>query len=130
MIRNTKKALRCLDYSGLGDGNTCSDLDGIIEIKNTYLILIEFKEEGNELPTGQRLLLERLCDSWIQSNSKKKSVVLFATHRPDLFGAIPMRECEVQKIYKDGKWIKYTNNLLDTIHSIGKAWKITKLIKQ
>ena len=41
-----------------------SDIDAVLEFDNEILILIEVKYKFKKIPTGQRLLLERLCNSW------------------------------------------------------------------
>ena len=77
LIRNRNKVKQVIDFTGVQNGNMHpSDIDAVLEFDNEVLILIEVKYKFNSIPTGQRLLLERLCDSWHTS----KSLVLKVEH--------------------------------------------------
>ena len=41
-----------------------SDIDAVLEFDNDILILMEVKKQGIEIPVGQKLLLERISQSW------------------------------------------------------------------
>ena len=67
LIRNADKVSRAIDFNGLNRSSTmakdsvyCSDIDGIMEFSDKYLIIFEIKEKGQILKTGQRLLMERI----------------------------------------------------------------------
>ena len=76
LIRNSNQVKQGLDFTGVENGKIHpSDIDAVLEFDNEALILMEVKREGSKLPTGQRLLLERVADSW----HTKKSIVLFKT---------------------------------------------------
>ena len=54
---------RC-GFSGMRWGSiTPTDIDAFLDFGNRFFVLIESKHEGAELPDGQRLALERLCDA-------------------------------------------------------------------
>ena len=56
---------KTIDFTGVQNGRIHpSDIDAVLEFDNEALILIEVKRENNDIPTGQRLLLERICNSW------------------------------------------------------------------
>ena len=61
LIRNRNKVKQVIDFTGVQNGNMHpSDIDAVLEFDNEVLILIEVKYKFNSIPTGQRLLLERL----------------------------------------------------------------------
>ena len=65
LIRNSKQVKQVIDFTGIQNGKIHpSDIDAVLEFNNDALILIEVKRKGNRIPTGQRLLLERISDSW------------------------------------------------------------------
>jgi hypothetical protein len=67
------------DFSGLRIGNiTPTDVDALIEYHDLYFILAETKLEGVEIPFGQRLALERTCDTLERGG--KPSIVFITTH--------------------------------------------------
>jgi hypothetical protein len=125
LIRNSNQTKQGLDFTGLQNGKIHpSDIDAVLEFDNEVLILIEVKREGSLIPTGQRLLLERMCDSWHTG----KSIVLFATHnfkQDDL--DIPIEECTVKAAYYDKKWVKANESLIGLLNRIGAKWNINKL---
>jgi len=51
------------DFTGLRYGNiTPTDVDALIEYKDKCYIFIEAKTTGVNMPFGQKMALERLCD--------------------------------------------------------------------
>ena len=126
LIRNSKQVKQSIDFSGIENGKIHpSDIDAVLEFDNEVLILIEVKRKGNIIPTGQRLLLERICDSW----HTKKSIVLKVTHNfnnDDL--DIPLRLCTLEKYYYNKK-LDYKNKpLKEVLIDIGKNCNIKKII--
>ena len=135
LIRNLDKTARSIDFSGINGSDSmakgrkkvyCSDLDGIMEFNNKFLILFEVKEHGMILPMGQKLLLERLVDAWLLKPGAK-AVAIYATHEPELYGAIPIEDCQVQLAYAGNHWANKGGSLLDAIINIGEVWDIKKL---
>lgn len=126
LIRNSKQVKQSIDFSGIENGKIHpSDIDAVLEFDNEVLILIEVKRQGNIIPTGQRLLLERICDSW----HTKKSIVLKVTHNfnnDDL--DIPLRLCNLEKYYYNKKWDYKNKPLKEVLIDIGKNWNIKKMI--
>jgi len=126
LIRNSNQTKQGLDFTGIENGKIHpTDIDALLEFDNEVLILMEVKRVGNEIPTGQRLALERICDSW----HTDKCVVLFVTHnfKEDLID-IPLAECNVQKTYYKNKWIiNKPTPLIDALNKIGDSWNVSKL---
>tara|TARA_B100001063_G_C16538632_1_gene440110 strand:+ start:107 stop:496 length:390 start_codon:yes stop_codon:yes gene_type:complete len=126
LIRNSKQVKQSIDFSGIENGKIHpSDIDAVLEFDNEVLILIEVKRQGNIIPTGQRLLLERICDSW----HTEKSIVLKVIHNfnnDDL--DIPLRLCNLEKYYYNKKWDYKSKPLKEVLIEIGKSWDIKKMI--
>ena len=124
LIRNVNQVTQALDFKNVEFGKIHpSDIDSVIEIDNKYLILIEVKKQGNEIPIGQRLLLERLADRW-----GKYSIVLKLDHNTNE-NPIPLESCILKKYYLDKEWKlpKHELNALETIKTISNKWNINKL---
>lgn len=101
MILNNEKFKRPIYFEGLTIGNkTGSDVDYLYEDKGHFLIA-ELKEEGKELPTGQRLLIENL----VTKNTYPFSVGLVLWHEPEL-NKIYIKDCDIHKMFVNGSWIQ------------------------
>jgi len=126
LIRNSNQTKQGLDFTGIENGKIHpSDIDAVLEFNNEALILIEVKRVNNNIPTGQRLLLERICNSW----HTEKSVVLFVTHdfKQDEKD-IPLNECKVELCFYKNKWIKVNKtDLKIVLNKLGNNWSINKL---
>mgnify|MGYP003635906491 FL=1 len=129
IIRNDKQIKQGIDFTGVQNGNIHpTDIDAVLEFNNEALILIEAKRVGNEISTGQRLVLERICDSW----HTRKSIALFVTHTiEDTSELIRLDECKVYKYYHNHKWHSSVDNtdFKTILNNIGKSWDIEKLKK-
>lgn len=80
-IRN-KNHVPTKDYSGLQYGKiTPTDIDGFMDFGNKTFIFIELKHGNGEIPFGQKLALERLCDAC--GTEERTSAVLVARYRRD-----------------------------------------------
>lgn len=127
LIRNSNQTKQGLDFTGVENGRIHpTDIDAVLEFDNEVLILIEVKRIHNDIPTGQRLVLERICDSW----RTNRSLVLFVTHNfKNEKIDIPLSKCKVEKIYYKGEWkpMEEDNSFIDTLNRIGKKWDIKKL---
>lgn len=125
LIRNSSQVKQAIDFTGVENGKIHpSDIDAVLEFNNEALILIEVKRINNDIPTGQRLLLERICDSW----HTKKSIVLKVTHDfKDDGSDIPLSICEVETCYYMGKWHTKKAPLKEALNDLGVSWGITKL---
>ncbi len=122
LIRNSNQTKQGLDFTGVQNGKIHpSDIDAVFEFDNEVLILIEVKKVGNNIPTGQRLLLERLCDSWHTG----KSVVLQVEHSQDK-GKIPLHKCKVTAVYFRGQWTEVYRPLIPQLNRIGKYFNEPK----
>lgn len=105
VIRDRAAAAQIRNFSGLRWGNiTPTDIDGLIEYQNRLFVFIEAKYMGANLPHGQRLALERLCDA--VSNSGKMAVVFIASHETPPDEDIDFTKITVIEYRYRGKWVK------------------------
>lgn len=101
-IYNRDRARQLIDFSGMKFGNiTPTDIDGLIEYKNKYFIIIELKHKDNEMPFGQKLALERMCDVL---SMKKTTIVLLGTHDVPVSIDIDCAKVIVKEYYFNKKW--------------------------
>ena len=127
LIRNSKQVRQTIDFTGVQSGKIHpTDIDVVLEFNNEVLILMEVKRKGNTIPTGQRLVLERISNSW----HTNKSVVFYVTHDfKNDEKDIPLHKCNVESIYLNKKWkpVKQDINLIDCLKGFKKLWDIKKL---
>jgi hypothetical protein len=102
VIHNRERAQQIKDFHGLRFGKiTPTDIDAFIEWKDKLYIIVECKLIGYDMPFGQRLALERMCDSL----AKDKPSILFMPHHncpkeEDIdFSTLPVKD-----YYFVGKW--------------------------
>ena len=99
-IYNVKRAGQLRDFSGLRFGTiTPTDIDGFIDFRNKLHIYIEAKYEDTELPYGQRLALQRICD-----NCKIPCAVIIVSHKHPANETIDFANTEVTEYRWEGKW--------------------------
>ncbi len=127
LIRNSNQVKQTIDFTGIESGKIHpTDIDVVLEFDNEVLILMEVKRKGNKIPTGQRLVLERIANSW----HTDKVVVLYVTHNfKNDNKDIPLKECNVESVYLGRVWkeSKRQISLVDTIKGFSKLWNINKL---
>ena len=98
-IEHRDCASQIRDFTGLLFGNiTPTDIDALIEYKNKAFIFIEAKYMDAKMPYGQRLALERLCNSL-----DKPSMLLVTEHYTK--GDIDFANSTVREYYYKGKWL-------------------------
>ena len=126
LIRNTKQVRQTIDFTGIESGKIHpTDIDVVLEFDNEVLILMEVKRKGNAIPIGQRLVLERIANSW----HTNKVVVLYVTHNfKNDNKDIPLSECNVDSIYINKEWkdAKQEINLKNTLKGFSEKWNIKK----
>lgn len=133
LINDSNKVVQAIDFSGVQNKNMHpSDIDAVLEFDNKLLILMEIKIKGKELPTGQKLMLQRICDAWHKKDKKntgkkRKGVILKVEHNHYNSNTdIPLRNCVVTEIYFQGQWFKRKQKLITCLNDIGKYYKIDK----
>ena len=105
-IQDRAQALRINDFSSLRFKNiTPTDLDGFIDFKNKKFVLIETKYKDALLPFGQKLALERLCDS-----SKKDTILMIGTYVSEI-GDIDIGGCMLREYRYKRAWKEYPEKI-------------------
>ena len=129
LIRNRNQAKQGIDFTGIQNGKIHpTDIDAVLEFDNKTLILIEVKKSNNDLPTGQKLVLERICDNWTNKEQDRRGIALYVTHNfNDDTKDIPLVDCMVERYYLNGSWYTIKYSLKDTLNRLGKNWNIKKL---
>ena len=127
LIKNRNKVKQVIDFTGVQNGKLHpSDIDGVLEFDNKILILIEVKRRFKPIPTGQRLLLERICDSW---HDEEKSIVLKVEHEfDDDTMDIPLLQCKVTRVYFKKHWVTLPEPRLfvNYVNQLGVEWDCKK----
>ena len=123
LIRDRKQTTQGIDFQGVQKGKIHpSDVDAVLEFDNRALILMEVKRKGNDIPTGQRLLLERIADRW------EIGIVLKVEH--ECYNTaidIPLQDCVVTAMYYKGEWLPFRGGLKQTLNKVGERFSISKL---
>lgn len=121
MIYNLKKLSRPIDFTGLELTNLIhpTDIDLVLEFKNKYLLIAEFKEEGKGLPMGQKLVIERICNAWGVG-----SVGVFVQHKDT--EVIQVLESTTHSCYYNGSWYTRKENFVEFTKSLLNYWGVNK----
>ena len=106
-INNPKKMSQLIDFRGcsVGSGLYPTDIDGLIEYKDSEYILFEVKFAGKPVPIGQRLAIQRMIDDFTKVG--KYAVAFVCDHTvKDPDKPIIMARCKVREIYygKEKQW--------------------------
>lgn len=105
-IQNRDRAKQLISFKGmeLGERMWPTDFDALIEWKNRAWVLFEVKHGRKEVPTGQRLALERFVfDAW---KGGKRAIAAVVEHwvddpRDDMI----LADCNVRRIYVSGEFV-------------------------
>lgn len=106
MIKHQGYADKVVNFNSLQFGNISpTDIDGFIEYHDKTYIFIETKYNKAQMPRGQELALERLCDA-IQSETKN-AFVFFTSHQDEGVNVeIDIGNSMVVKYRFKGEWKK------------------------
>ena len=113
-IINPGRMKQLVDFKGLGvDGYIYpTDIDGLIEYKDSEYIIFEVKLSGAEVPMGQRLALQSMVDDFTKVG--KQAVALICEHTVgDSDKHLVAAWCKVREIYygEEKKWRAPTNEI-------------------
>lgn len=103
-INNPRRAKQLIDFAGLAvDGYIYpTDIDGLIEYKDSEYILFEVKHGDTEVPFGQKLALQRMVDDFTKIG--KQAVVFICEHTVhDADKPVIAAWCRVREIYYGGE---------------------------
>lgn len=124
LIRNIGQVKQAINFSGLEYAAIHpSDIDAVIEIDDRYIILMEVKRQGNTIPVGQRLLLERIADKF-----EYGWVLYIEHHNYNSDEAIDLMNAVVAQVYFRKKWYDTKNeSTKEYIRKLADRFHINKL---
>lgn len=104
-IKNPKRMKQLINFGGLELDNERmypTDIDGLIEYRNSEYIILEVKHENARVPYGQRLALQRMVDDFTKAG--KRAVAIVCEHQEnDTNKAIDAAACTVREMYYGGE---------------------------
>ena len=108
VIYNKDRARQLRDFSGLRYGNiTPTDIDGLIEYKDIAYVIFETKFGNAEVPRGQMIALERLCDDL---QNYKHTIVIISSHNHPVTEEIDLANSIVTQYRWRKKWVDMRDN--------------------
>lgn len=124
-FHNREIAKQLIDFSGLKiDGYIYpTDIDGIIEYKDSLYIIFEIKFKNSLVPTGQKIALERMVKDFKKAG--KEAIVFVCNHYTvNIDKDVKAELCPVREFYYSGflDWKPIVNKTL----CLGNAIKIFK----
>lgn len=125
-VRDVVKYTQLKDYTKMCYGTiTPTDIDGSMDFGPNVFVFLELKHEGKDLPRGQELHLERLCDALYRGGNHSLAVV--ATHGCGSTEMIPVHECSVERFRYMLEWNRpgracTCKELVDRFHARTKEW--------
>ena len=124
VIHNRSRLNQQILFEGLEYGKlSYTDLDFIQERKGKLLICGDVKVRGIELPLGQRLLIQRLCDKWSIDGSPAYGVV--SEHDVSPNQDVILSQTNIREVYHNGKWEHVVGKtFLDLNKAINKKYKL------
>tara|TARA_R100000655_G_scaffold64910_1_gene103414 strand:- start:4845 stop:5237 length:393 start_codon:yes stop_codon:yes gene_type:complete len=127
LIKNPQRIKQVIDFTGVQNGKIHpSDIDAVLEFDSKYLLLFELKKVGNKVPIGQRMMLERIIDSWEKSGNIGS--IVYCEHDTMSHETIMFKDCKIIGLYNRGQYKEYNNDLTDFLWQFGIKYNIDKLI--
>lgn len=113
-IRNPQRAKQLIDFRGLSldDSIYPTDIDGLIEYRDSEYIIFEIKYDNANVPRGQRIALERMVSDLTKAG--KQAVVFICEHHvKDKERPVIAANCDVREMYYGykGVWEKPINKM-------------------
>lgn len=106
-IKEPQYAKQLIDFSGLklDDDVYPTDIDALIEYKDSKYLIFEIKYKRKQIPKGQRLALQRMADDFFKAG--KEAIVIICEHNiKDTSQPVVAADCRVREIYHDAGWWK------------------------
>ena len=121
-----------IDFKGLEvDGYIYpTDIDGLIEYKDSEYILFEVKYGSAEVPLGQKLAIQRLVDDFTKVGKQAVAFVCEHTVR-DANKPVVAAWCKVREIYygKEKQW-RAPDNEITVREAVDSFQRYSKLVMQ
>ena len=113
-IKNKARLLQPVDFEGLRSGvMLASDIDAVMEYGDRLFIFVELKRPGTGMPTGQRIMYERMSRAISESPKREAYTILAENNEDDTEKAVDLAHCNVTAFF-DGtqkKWLTPTHNI-------------------
>lgn len=128
LIKYRKRFNQPIVFNGLQDGVISpTDIDFCFEVDNKFLLIGECKVDGKSLTLGQRLVIERIVNSWKNSGRDKLAIGYFVTHNINAADDIVLADTNVKSVYFDGQWRAKNIKFKESIQILSDKWNINKL---
>lgn len=113
-IHNGNKMRQLIDFKNLEiDGYMYpTDIDGLIEYKDSEYIIFEVKYKGSAVPQGQKLALKRMIDDFTIAG--KRALAIICEHSvKDASTPIVASRCKVREMYSSDSdcWVSPKNTV-------------------
>lgn len=113
-------------FDGLQDGLVSpTDIDFCFEVGNKFLLIGDCKKDDAPFPLGQRLVIERIVDTW--RATRKISLGVIATHSTSPEQSVVLANTVVTKVYYNGEWKDTFMVFDDFVKRIAERFDIDKL---
>jgi hypothetical protein len=132
LINNIKYLKQVPDFTGCQNGNMHpTDIDALLEFDDKYLILFEAKHTCNTggLPTGQKLVLERIVNAWKECRTDAIAYLLDHSSTDD--DTYEFLDDTIVTHYYNGEWhcldVLKRLSLRDELKRLSLIWDAPKL---
>jgi hypothetical protein len=118
-LKNREQFSQIVSFHSMTYGKLSpTDFDAFIEFNDKLFIIIETKYLNAQMPLGQRLALERICDAIYESG--KIATVLVTSHDTPKDEDIDLGNTTLTKIRWEKKWveIKSGEKLNDVVNKL------------
>lgn len=131
-INNPYRMKQLIDFKGLEvDGYIYpTDIDGLIEYKDSEYILFEVKYGSAEVPLGLKLAIQRMVDDFTKVGKQAVAFVCEHTVR-DANKPVVAAWCKVREIYygKEKQW-RAPDNEITVREAVDSFQRYSKLVMQ
>ena len=131
-INNPYRMKQLIDFKGLGvDGYIYpTDIDGLIEYKDSEYILFEVKYGSAEVPLGQKLAIQRMVDDFTKVGKQAVAFVCEHTVR-DANKPVVAAWCKARELYygKEKRW-RAPDNEITVREAVDSFQRYSKLVMQ
>jgi hypothetical protein len=104
-IKSREHFSQIVSFASMTHGKLApTDFDAFIEFNDRLFIIIETKYLDAQMPTGQRLALERICDAIFESG--RIATVLVTSHNTPKGEDIDLGNTILTKIRWEKKWVE------------------------
>ena len=104
-IQHSNRIHQMVEFSGIRYGSiTPTDVDGFFEKADKAFVFFEFKMKGCEMPSGQRIALERVVNAL--RSAGKEAVLFECEHDTKPSENVKAAQAIVRRVFWNGRWHK------------------------